>query len=98
MGRHRDLDKKSFCALGGKAYTQPAVVIDPNIVTGAFDFTQILPKLIEREWRASALDALGKVVIEAPLNKSAKPAVHGGIRPARLEYNVMLCPADMGVL
>src|SRR4051794_15154879 len=46
VGRNRNLDKESLEAAGLKAYAQSTVVVDPNIVTGAFDFGQRLPDFI----------------------------------------------------
>ena len=90
--------EQSLQASRVKAYAQPAVIVDPNIITGTFDFRQRLAEFIQRKWRSPALDALGKVVIETPLNKSTQPAINGRFRPARLKYNVMLRPAYVGVL
>src|SRR5580765_1710142 len=98
MWRNGYLEKQCSGTSALKPHAQPAVIIDPHKITSAFHLRQALAEFIQRKRRLAALDALGKIVIESPLNKAAQPAVHRRPRAARLENNIVLRPANVGIL
>src|SRR6267142_5171761 len=75
--RNGDLYEESLGTSEFKANAQSAVIIDPYKIASVFNFGQCLAEFVQRKRGSPALDALGKIVIEAPLNKSTQPAIHG---------------------
>src|SRR5215470_1307146 len=98
MRRNGYLEKQCPGTSALKSHAQPAVIIDPHKITSAFHLGQALAEFIQRKRRSSAADGLGKIVIESPVNKATQPTVHGRLKAARLEDNIVLRPANVGIL
>src|SRR5262249_48940026 len=65
---------------GGEMYSRapPAVIVESAGIGGALYLGQIsVAKLVERKWRLAGAQALGKIVIEAAIDKAAQPSIHG---------------------
>src|SRR5579884_4103235 len=92
---NRDLKKQSLRALCFKPNAQAAVIINAYKIARILDFFQVLPEFVKGKRRTAALDAFSKIVVEPALDESADPAICGRLRPARLEYNIMLRPANI---
>src|SRR5690349_19457227 len=98
MRRNGYLEKQGPGTATLKSHAQPAVIIDPHKITSAFHLGQAMTEFIQRKRRPAALNTLGKIVIESPLDKATQPAVNRRLRTPRLENNVVLRPANIGVL
>src|SRR5258708_29415273 len=75
--RHCQLKEHGLTAAQAETDTQADVIIDAYVIESVLYFRQAMPEHVQRKRCASGANAVGKIIVETPVNEAGHPAVNG---------------------